>query len=88
MSRRLYEPLTQVQVIGGVPQRFRWRGRRFEVRQVLTYWVEIGPWWRVGAGTSCESTFWRVEAHVAGGAVGVYDLCVAADCWLLTRVID
>ena len=67
------------------------------MRQVLTHWVEVGPWWRVGASTastaniastSREATFWRVEAHVAGGSVGVYDLCVAAEAWLLTRVID
>ena len=61
------------------------------MRQVLMHWVEVGPWWRVGASTastSREATFWRVEAHVAGGSVGVYDLCVAAEAWLLTRVID
>ena len=93
MSRRLCEPLTQVRVIRGVPRRFHWRDRRYEVRAVLACWVEVGPWWRVeectpGVSGVHESTYWRVEATTGRSVVCVVDLSVAADSWLLTRVID
>ena len=29
-----------------MPVQFRWRDRRYQVREVLAYWREAGQWWR------------------------------------------
>lgn len=29
----------------GAPLRFRWRGCEYRVTDILTSWVETGPWW-------------------------------------------
>lgn len=28
-----------------VPAQFLWRGKLWQVREVIAYWVETGPWW-------------------------------------------
>lgn len=48
MARRYHEP---VEVRRGLvegaeaPAEFLWRDRLFVVRDVLSHWVETGPWW-------------------------------------------
>lgn len=91
MSRR-YRSESIVMVTGeeGQPAAFRWRGRRYEVRAVVTSWVEALPWWvEQGCG---QRHVWRVEAATRTGSTGVYDLYRIAHGqgwrWGLDRVID
>lgn len=73
---------------GQMPAEFRWRGRRYLVREVLGQWVEALPWWSHRRGAS-RITVWRVEAVTRTGNSGVYDLCAVAEHdWRLLRVLD
>ena len=47
----------------GMPAAFVWRGRRYEVRDVIGRWRIEGRWWEDGR----DREYWRVEAR--GGAV-------------------
>ena len=94
MSRRVRAVSTHIEVneVGsdGAPVRFRWRGRRYDVQQVLAHWIEAAPWWRGLNGRCLVRDIWRVEATVGAGAdgFGVYDLSVVADQWRVLRVMD
>ena len=71
------------------PSEFRWRGRRYLVREVLSCWVEADPWWSRRSDSlglqrlTGDRTVWRVEAQPvlrtiaraqAEPSLGVYDL--------------
>ncbi len=46
------------------PDQFLWRGRLWQVREVVAHWVETGAWWaRGGSGSGSGSG----EAPVADG---------------------
>ena len=45
MTRRYDDPV-DVRRRDDAPAEFLWRGRLYVVREVLTHWVEGGPWWR------------------------------------------
>ena len=78
MSRRqndLIEVQTRSAASGPVPEEFRWRGRRYLVREVLARWTQSGSWWtgtavralRDGVDQAValddrEQLWWRVEA--------------------------
>ena len=47
----------------GMPAVFFWRGRRYEVRDVIGRWRIEGRWWEDGR----DREYWRVEAR--GGVV-------------------
>ena len=66
----------------GEPEAFHWRGRWYEVRAVLTHWVEQG---RLQQG---RVEVWRVEAAYRSLSSGVFDLAMASDRAWLRRVID
>ena len=67
---------------GGIPAAFRWRGRRYEVVDVIGRWRIEGRWWDDGR----DREYWRVEAR--GGAVwDLYHDRLAA-CWHLERLWD
>ncbi|HET9498876.1 MAG TPA: DUF6504 family protein [Marmoricola sp.] len=88
---RLYDDLVEVRkgpIGGGAPaedapegpQQFLWRGRLWQVREVVAHWVETGAWWLrgpaeepgVGTGSTSllrEREVWRVTAS-RGRAVG------------------
>lgn len=70
------------------PQQFLWRGRLWQVREILAHWVEVGAWWlrrpEEAPGRSelvTERLVWRVSA-ARGRAVttaddpgfGIFDL--------------
>lgn len=38
-------PMAPVALPDGAPERFRWRGRPYLVREVLASWVRVEPWW-------------------------------------------
>ena len=51
------------------PDQFLWRGRLWQVREVVAHWVETGAWWaRSGGGAAIDADLlrerevWRVAA--------------------------
>jgi len=46
------------------PDQFLWRGRLWQVREVVAHWVETGAWWARPQGATSGT------AGGAGGAVG------------------
>ncbi|MFL6023466.1 MAG: DUF6504 family protein [Marmoricola sp.] len=86
------------------PQQFLWRGRLWQVREVLAHWMEVGAWWvrrpEDAPGRSqlvTERQVWRVSA-ARGRAVattgdpgfGVFDLTFdgAEGAWRLAGSLD
>lgn len=62
------------------PDQFLWRGRLWQVREVIAHWVETGAWWvkdtatTSGAHPGCDPhrEVWRVAA-ARGRAVSAVD---------------
>lgn len=86
------------------PQQFLWRGRLWQVREILAHWVEVGAWWlrRPEDAPGCselatERLVWRVSA-ARGRAVdtaddpgfGIFDLTFdrAEGVWRLAGSLD
>lgn len=86
------------------PQQFLWRGRLWQVREIVAHWVETGAWWlrrpeeRPGRSELIrEREVWRVTA-ARGRAVatpddpgfGVFDLAFdgAEGVWRLAGSLD
>jgi hypothetical protein len=86
------------------PQQFLWRGRLWQVREIVAHWVETGAWWlrrpeeRPGSSELIrEREVWRVTA-ARGRAVataddpgfGVFDLTFdgAEGVWRLAGSLD
>lgn len=79
------------------PDQFLWRGRQWQVRDVVAHWMETGAWW-LGAGDLLrESEVWRVTAAPArrvapadDGGFGVFDLVLSwtDGSWRLARAVD
>jgi hypothetical protein len=77
MSRLCADPV-DVQRHDEAPEAFLWRGRVYRVCEVLSAWVEAGPWWRGASAAALageqveprpgwpadegERQIWRVEA--------------------------
>ena len=40
----------------GGPDQFLWRGRLWQVREVISHWVETGAWWRTPVTSSVGAT--------------------------------
>jgi hypothetical protein len=79
---KLYEEAVAVERDGGMPAAFTWRGRRYEVRDVIGRWRIEGRWWEDGR----DREYWRVEAK--GGAVVDLYLDRRAERWHLERLWD
>ena len=70
--RRYDDPVEVRKGAGEGPEQFLWRGRLWQVREVVAHWVETGAWWKaLGAGTGsaagaadpvAEREVWRVAA--------------------------
>ena len=86
------------------PQQFLWRGRLWQVREVVAHWMEVGVWWLRrpedqpgGSELIHEREVWRVTA-ARGRAVstpddpgfGVFDLAFdpAGGVWRLAAALD
>jgi hypothetical protein len=86
------------------PEQFLWRGRLWQVREVIAHWVETGAWWlrrpEDGPGRSelvREREVWRVAA-ARGRAVssvddpgfGIFDLAFdwSEGVWRLAGSLD
>lgn len=88
--RRYDDPVEVRRDASADPEQFLWRGRLWQVREVVSHWVETGAWWvraqgerddLDGPGSSRDADLlrerevWRVAA--ARGRVGdqgVFDL--------------
>lgn len=70
MVRRYDDPVEVRKGADEDPDQFLWRGRLWQVREVVAHWVETGTWWarRATADTSLdddllrEREVWRVAA--------------------------
>lgn len=100
MSAGLAAVETVLRPGGGEPEvlrAFRWRARRYVVREVLACWVAASVWWRPFTATrrsraegpgderSGDRTVWRVETDG-----GVFDLARDSDTgqWSVVQVHD
>jgi hypothetical protein len=83
MSKRYDEEVkVQVEQDGGLPAVFTWRGRRYEVADVIGHWRIEGRWWADGR----DREYWRIEAR--GGAVWDLYHDRLAGRWHLERLWD
>ena len=41
------------------PDQFLWRGRLWQVREVVAHWVETGAWWARPSGDAVAARGWR-----------------------------
>jgi hypothetical protein len=81
MTKRFDEEI-RVERDGGLPSAFEWRGRRYEVRDVIGKWRIEGRWWDDGR----DREYWRVEAR--GGAVWDLYFDRQRDRWHMERLWD
>src|SRR5919198_1367909 len=83
MAKR-FDELIEVRVErdAGMPSAFVWRGRRYEIADVIGRWRIEGRWWADGR----DREYWRVEAR--GGAVWDLYHDRLADRWHLERLWD
>jgi uncharacterized protein DUF6504 len=77
-----YDELVVVERDTGMPAAFLWRGRRYEVRDVIGRWRIEGRWWQDGR----DREYWRVEAR-GGAVVDLYEDRLAGR-WHLERLWD
>ncbi|HVM12546.1 MAG TPA: DUF6504 family protein [Actinomycetota bacterium] len=77
-----YDQTVEVEREAGMPAAFSWRGRRYEVADVIGRWRIEGRWWADGR----DREYWRVEAR--GGAVCDLYLDQRDGGWHLERLWD
>lgn len=98
MTRRYADPVAVETVLRpgtdepDVLRAFRWRARRYVVREVLACWVAASAWWRPFTATRRpreerpgDRTVWRVETDS-----GVFDLARDSGTgqWSVVQVHD
>src|SRR5262245_43396226 len=81
MTKRFDEEVL-VERDAGMPAAFEWRGRRYEVADVIGKWRIEGQWWSDGR----DREYWRVEAR--GGAVWDLYFDRQRDRWHMERLWD
>jgi Family of unknown function (DUF6504) len=81
MTKRFDEQIL-VERDAGMPSAFEWRGRRYEVRDVIGRWRIEGRWWADGR----DREYWRVEAR--GGAVWDLYFDRGRGIWHMERLWD
>jgi hypothetical protein len=95
MSKRYGEPI-EVEASEGSVEAFWWRGKRYQVRQVLGRWREAGGWW---SSSGEEDRPWltadareivRLDARGTGRSTGTYEIArdLRNGAWTLFRVLD
>ena len=77
-----YDEQVRVERDAGMPSAFEWRGRRYEIADVIGRWRIEGRWWADGR----DREYWRVEAR--GGAVWDLYNDRLGDAWHLERLWD
>ena len=81
MTKRFDEEV-RVERDAGLPAAFEWRGRRYEVADLIGKWRIEGRWWSDGR----DREYWRVEAR--GGAVWDLYFDRQRDLWHMERLWD
>jgi hypothetical protein len=96
MSKRYGDPI-DVEAPEGTVEAFWWRGKRYQVRQVLCRWRESGGWWEHStedkpwaAGDAREVVRLDAVPMTNGLAPGTYEIArdLRAGTWTLFRVWD
>jgi hypothetical protein len=97
VTKRYAEPV-EVEAPEGPIEAFWWRGKRYQVREVLCRWRESDAWWEASGQrakpwqASGEHEIVRLEAipMTNGLAPGVYELScdLGSGTWRLFRVYD
>jgi len=96
MSKRYSEPI-EVEAPEGPIEAFWWRGKRYQIREVLGRWREDGSWWLApdgappwAAGSSLEVVRVDTAPTTNGLAAGVYEIArdLRSGTWRLCRVWD
>jgi hypothetical protein len=77
-----FDEEVRVERDAGMPSVFEWRGRRYEVIDVIGKWRIEGRWWDDGR----DREYWRVEAR--GGAVWDLYFDRGRDRWHMERLWD
>lgn len=95
---RRHDDPVEVRKHDEIPDQFLWRGRLWQVREVVSHWVETGSWWRQDEGADRavtdlleEREVWRVTAARGRAAgFGVFDLSFdwSSGDWRLAGVED
>src|SRR5205085_1574229 len=81
MTKRFDEEV-RVERDAGMPASFEWRGKRYQVVDVIGKWRIEGRWWADGR----DLEYWRVEAR--GGAVWDLYFDRQHDRWHMERLWD
>jgi hypothetical protein len=81
MTKRFDEEV-RVERDAGMPAVFEWRGKRYQVVDVIGKWRIEGRWWADGR----DREYWRVEAR--GGAVWDLYFDRQRDRWHMERLWD
>jgi hypothetical protein len=81
MTKRFDEEV-RVERDAGMPSVFEWRGKRYQVVDVIGKWRIEGRWWADGR----DREYWRVEAR--GGAVWDLYFDRQHDRWHMERLWD
>ncbi|HEX2425103.1 MAG TPA: DUF6504 family protein [Actinomycetota bacterium] len=81
MTKRFDEEVL-VERDAGMPAVFEWRGKRYQVVDVIGKWRIEGRWWTDGR----DREYWRVEAR--GGAVWDLYFDRQQDRWHMERLWD
>lgn len=75
---RRYDDVVQVRKHDETPDQFLWHGRLWQVREVVSHWVETGSWWQqdpaaeaVAGDLLAEREVWRVTAARGRAAAAV-----------------
>ncbi len=77
-----FDEEVRVERDAGMPAVFEWRGRRYQVVDVIGRWRIEGRWWADGR----DREYWRVEAK--GGAVWDLYFDRQRDRWHMERLWD
>src|SRR6266581_569445 len=64
MTKRFDEEV-RVERDAGMPSVFEWRGKRYQVVDVIGKWRIEGRWWADGR----DREYWRVEARACAGSM-------------------
>ena len=62
------------------PDQFLWRGRLWQVREVVAHWVETGAWWARASGGTSGGASGEAGGGTGGGAVDA-DLLREREVW-------
>jgi hypothetical protein len=99
VTKRYRERLERVECEDERPRAFAWRGRSYQVLQVLGHWREDPGWWRRPDGQPIrieQADLWRVEVCPGLGgdggrgasSHGVFELVCHGEAWRLERIWD